>query len=168
MPLSQTTGPYAGPIMGRAAIMLLTRSAEGGKKRPRRAELKTILESRRRKLATEVQGTIRDVRTDGDTDRDVLDSAESSEVAIQHEIGFVLMEMKAETLSQIETALRRISEGTYGHCFDCGGEIAEARLRALPFALRCRDCEDAREAGQRERIMAQRRSSSTFFANTHP
>ena len=41
---------------------------------------------------------------------------------------------------------------------------AEARLRALPFALRCKDCEEAREtAEQRERMMAQKRGSSTLF-----
>ena len=43
-------------------------------------------------------------------------------------------------------------------------EIAEKRLRALPFAVRCKDCEEAREvAEQRERQMAARRGSSSLF-----
>jgi DnaK suppressor protein len=57
-----------------------------------------------------------------------------------------------------------ISEGRYGLCFECGDEIAEARLRALPFAVRCKDCEEAREiAALRERSLAQRRGSSSLF-----
>ena len=49
-------------------------------------------------------------------------------------------------------ALARLEQGNYGNCFDCGEEIAEKRLRALPFAVRCKDCEEAREnAEQRER-----------------
>ena len=72
--------------------------------------------------------------------------------------------MKAETLNKINEALARLEEGRYGLCFECGEEIAEARLRALPFAVRCKDCEEAREvAAQRERSLAQRRGSSSLF-----
>ena len=68
--------------------------------------------------------------------------------------------MKAETLHKIEEALRRLDESTFGYCFECGEEISERRLRALPFAVRCKDCEEAREmAQQRERVLAQRRGS---------
>ena len=89
---------------------------------------------------------------------------ESSEVDIQDDIGFALIQMKAETLNKIDAALRRLGEGTYGDCFECGEEIAEARLRALPFAVRCKDCEEAHESvEQRERIVAQRRGSSAVF-----
>ena len=43
-------------------------------------------------------------------------------------------------------------------------EIHEARLRALPFAVRCKDCEEAREtAERRERMQAQKRGSSALF-----
>ena len=126
-------------------------------------DLKTILESRRWELVHELQDKIRAVRSDGVTERDVVDDAESSEVDIQEDIGFALIQLKAETLKKIDTALRRIEEGDYGDCFECGGEIAEARLRALPFAVRCRDCEAAREAtDRRERSMTFRGSSSLF------
>ena len=89
---------------------------------------------------------------------------ESSEVDIQEDIEFALIQMKSETLNKINEALRRLDEGTYGNCFECGDGIAEARLRALPFAVRCKDCEEAREtAEQRERMLAQKRGSSTLF-----
>ena len=43
-------------------------------------------------------------------------------------------------------------------------EIAEKQLRALPFAVRCKDCEEAREmAERRERMMASRRGASSLF-----
>ena len=130
-----------------------------------------MLEERRRELMSEVQGKIRDVRAEGGKERDVLDQGESSEVDIQEDIEFALIQMKSETLNKINEALRRLEEGTYGNCFECGDEIAQARLRALPFAVRCKDCEEAREncraararAGAQERD--RRRCSSTCPTN---
>src|SRR6187455_1477955 len=127
-------------------------------------ELRKMLENRRRELVTEVQGRIRDVRAEGNKERDAMDQGESSEVDIQEDIELALIQMKSETLNKIEAARRRLDEGTYGDCFECGDEISEARLRALPFAVRCKDCEEAREtAEQRERAMAKRGSSNLFF-----
>jgi DnaK suppressor protein len=127
-------------------------------------ELKKMLENRRRELMNEVQGKIRDVRAEGGKDREVLDQGESSEVDIQEDIEFALIQMKGETLNKVNEALRRLDEGTYGNCFECGDEIAEARLRALPFAVRCKDCEEAREtAEQRERMTARRSGSAALF-----
>jgi DnaK suppressor protein len=129
-------------------------------------ELKAILEERRREIMSEVQGRMRDVRAEGagSTVQGVLDAAESSEADIQDEIEFALIQMKAETLNRIDEALRRLEEGTYGYCFECGEEINEKRLRALPFAVRCKDCEEAREVKQqRERLMAQRRGAASLF-----
>jgi DnaK suppressor protein len=134
--------------------------------RDRYAELKSILEERRREIVDKVHEKMRDVRTEGanNPDQGVLDAAESSEADIQDEIEFALIQMKAETLSKIDEALRRLEEGTFGHCFECGEEISERRLRALPFAVRCKDCEEAREvAQQRERVMAQRRGAASLF-----
>ena len=136
------------------------------KPRSRYNELKKMLEERRREIQAEVQGKIRDVRAEASMGgkNEVFDAVESSEADIQDDIEFALIQMKAETLNKIDAALRRLEEGSYGNCFECGDEIAEARLRALPFAVRCKDCEEAREtAEQRERVMAQRRGSSALF-----
>ena len=40
-------------------------------------------------------------------------------------------------LSEVEEALKRIENGTYGRCIDCGQPIPEKRLEALPWAARC-------------------------------
>src|SRR5213595_1386647 len=88
-------------------------------------ELKGILEERRREIMSEVQGRMREVRSEGagSTLQGVLDAAESSELDIQDEIEFALIQMKAETLHKIDEALRRLEEGTYGYCFECVDEI---------------------------------------------
>ena len=65
---------------------MLTRKAKAGPKANRLRDLNTILESRRSELMHDVQHKIRDVRSDGITDRDVLDTAESSEVDTQDDI----------------------------------------------------------------------------------
>jgi DnaK suppressor protein len=136
-------------------------------KRRRARELTKMLEDRRRQLVGEVQGKIRLGRRDYTKEHDVLDEGESSEVDIQEETEFALIQMKAETLNKIDAALRRIAEGTYGECYECGETIPEARLRALPFAVRCRDCEEAREAAELRERMTQRRVFSTPFAEVN-
>ena len=135
--------------------------------RTRYSELKRMLEDRRREIQAEVQGRMRDVRSEGSwggKQNEVFDAVESSEADIQDDIEFALIQMKSETLHKINEALRRLDEGTYGNCFECGDEIAGARLRALPFAVRCKDCEEAREtAEQRERMMARKSGSAALF-----
>ena len=73
--------------------------------------------------------------------------------------------MKSETLNKINDALGRLEQGDYGNCFECGEEIAEKRLRALPFAVRCKDCEEAREKSPSSASVSSQRgaASSSLF-----
>lgn len=48
-------------------------------------------------------------------------------------------------LREVESALTRLEEGSYGECADCGGEIALARLNASPTAQRCIACQSVHE-----------------------
>ena len=131
--------------------------------RSRYSELKKMLEERRRYLQAEVQGKMRDVRDDTKM-TEVLDAVESAEADIQEDIEFALVQMKSETLNKVNDALTRLDQDTYGNCFECGEEIAEKRLRALPFAVRCKDCEEAKEvAERRERQLSQRRGGASLF-----
>jgi DnaK suppressor protein len=134
--------------------------------RSRYNELKQMLLGRRRELQAQVHDKMRDVRATGEVTKlsEVFDAGESSEADIQEDIELALIQMKSETLNRVDDALGRLEQGTYGNCFDCGEEIAEKRLRALPFAVRCKDCEEAKEnAEQRERQVAARRGSSSLF-----
>jgi len=124
------------------------------KVRTRYAGLKWILEDRRRQIQCDVHDKIRDVRDQGTWGghlHEVLDGVEVSDADVQEDIEFAVMQMKSETLGRIDEALDRLRDGDYGFCHDCGAEISEKRLRALPFAVRCRPCEESHEAAQAER-----------------
>jgi DnaK suppressor protein len=143
--------------------MMTTRTAKAAPRR-RAHELRKMLEARRRELAQDVQGRMRGARAENVNQRQAVDQSDVSELDTQDEIEFALLQMKAETLNRIDAALRRLDEGSYGNCFECGDEIAQARLRALPFAVRCKDCEEALEtAAERERHVAQRSASGVLF-----
>jgi DnaK suppressor protein len=135
--------------------------------RSRYAELKHMLDERRKEIQAEVKGKMRGVREEGTWGgklNEVLDAVESSEADIQEDLEFALIQMKSETLNKINDALHRLDQGDYGYCYECGEEIGEKRLRALPFAVRCKDCEEQREiAEQRERQMNRRGASSLFL-----
>ncbi|MCX8004126.1 MAG: TraR/DksA C4-type zinc finger protein [Burkholderiaceae bacterium] len=48
-------------------------------------------------------------------------------------------------LAEIDAALARIAEGTYGICIDCGGPVGRARLQVQPMAVRCAPCQASHE-----------------------
>ena len=132
----------------------------------RHTELRRILEDRRRELTTELRRQISDVRAIGPADQaqGVVDAEEASVSDIQEDIEIALMQMKSETLNRVNEALGRLEAGTYGFCYECGDEISEARLRALPFALRCKDCEEEREQNEaREKFFARRANTTAIM-----
>jgi DnaK suppressor protein len=131
--------------------------------RTRYADLKAMLEARRRELATDIQDGVKRSRAHSAESSDVVDSAEFAEADVQDGLHFALMQMKVETVAKIDDALTRLESGDFGECIECGGEIAEGRLRALPFALRCIQCERAREVWQRAIQAPTRSFASVFF-----
>ena len=76
---------------------------------------------------------------------DVVDAALD---AAQDEISSKLAEVESRELAQIEGAIERIREGTYGQCQVCNGKIPLARLNALPYAMTCIECQRAAETGE--------------------
>ncbi|MFI5302844.1 MAG: TraR/DksA family transcriptional regulator [Polyangiales bacterium] len=127
-------------------------------------DLRQILQDRREELRGELRTRIRDARTDrGD---DVFDEVDHSDATMQEGIGFALMQMKAETLARLDEALVRLDIGEFGFCFECHAEISPTRLRALPFAVRCKDCEERREQRLvRERKMALSRTAMSPYVD---
>lgn len=69
------------------------------------------------------------------------DAVESSADNFARDVGAALLEATARTVQSIEDALRRLKTGADGTCLDCGSRIPAVRLQALPFAERCRDCQ---------------------------
>ena len=99
--------------------------------RDRQSEIKNKLRSLREVLPTE--------------SAQVKDAEEQSMEDFVLGMDFALMEMESATLKKIDEALHRLEEGTYGDCVECGLKIAEARLKALPFASTCRECQEQQE-----------------------
>jgi len=58
----------------------------------------------------------------------------------QQDVSLALLENERQLLDQITAALRRIDAGTFGHCENCGREIARERLEALPYTPYCIEC----------------------------
>ncbi len=110
-------------------------------------ELRRFLEDQRDRILNTVRLTIREGREEGAMEgAEVQDEAERSEADVQSELEFALLQMQGETLDQITEALERLDRGRYGFCRDCGASISAQRLQALPFATRCRGCEQKRES----------------------
>ena len=125
------------------------------------AELRDALTTRRRQVQSEVQGRIREGRA-SDRSPGVRDIVDVSDAILQEDIDMALLQMRTETLTRIDEALGRLDAGQYGRCFECGGAIAVERLRALPFAVRCVDCEQRREDHGRARQSEARRQLMPF------
>jgi DnaK suppressor protein len=116
-------------------------------------ELRRMLEARRRQLTEDLLLRISRIRENGSH----APTAEEPDDGDPCDLDVRLLEISAATLRHVDLALTRLDEGRYGYCSRCGGRIAPARLRAMPFAARCRPCEDARERDIRMRPPAIRR-----------
>ena len=139
--------------------MIKTRTSSEDRKRyevltrmlmDRQAEIRTKLRSLREVLPAEVA--------------QVRDAEEQSMEDFVLGMDFALMEMESETLRQIDEAIQRLEEGTYGVCSECDETISEARLKALPFATVCRDCQAQRE----DELAARNARPSRFFEDAPP
>ena len=118
----------------------------------RHEKLKRLLEERRREITANLQKKVRDRVAESDESWRNRDAEENIEAGMQDDIRFALLQMQSETLKKYDEVLARLENGAYGYCYECGNEITERRLRALPFAVHCKDCEEVCEAAkQRER-----------------
>ena len=113
----------------------------------RKAALRKSLIHKREEIVREVKSEISKY-IKGETRQLVdtaLDDGDWSVVDLSEDISFKHMSTHRENLLKIDEALRKLSEGTYGICEECGEEISKARLQILPFAIYCTDCQERRE-----------------------
>ena len=110
--------------------------------------LRRRLEQQREQLGRAARERMREAQQQNDiAAAGGLDLGDVSVNDVSEDLDFALLEIQTETMAKIDEALVRLGAGIYGVCVDCGGDIAARRLEALPFAIRCRSCEEHREAG---------------------
>ena len=94
-------------------------------------------------IHTDHPGSIRDeTGEDAVYDNHLADTATET---YDRELDYTLEENSEHVLAEIDAALKRIEEGTYGVCTNCAQPIPEERLEALPWATLCIDCQRERE-----------------------
>lgn len=122
---------------------LRTASTRSAARQARHRDLQAMLHDRQREMEDVLRHRVRYLPMERPTGG--LDETEHAEADIQEHIEVALIQMKGETLRRVQEALVRLDAGEYGYCAECSGEIAEGRLRALPFAVRCTACEESHE-----------------------
>ncbi len=116
----------------------------------REQRLAEMLRARREDLLHELSREFgsrlgEDALTSQDEKKEVGDRSVS---VLSQDVELGRIELKRRELRRVEQALRRLAAGAFGTCEDCEAEIDEERLRILPFATRCVECERRRELGK--------------------
>ena len=106
--------------------------------------LEQFLRSRRAEL-TESARSLMDAAS-GTEERASADHSDRARATCQTEIDAARLERLGRQIAEMEAALGRLSRRDYGWCDDCGSFLGLARLKALPFARRCRPCQSRAEA----------------------
>jgi len=122
-------------------------SAKEREARERRREaLQQMLMGKRQEILKEIEGSLGQSLTEDQQRRleSARDVGDQALMDLDRELGISLMEMRNRRRQAIDEALTRLNEGTYGICAECGVEISERRLEAVPFAKLCVECQ-ARE-----------------------
>ena len=124
------------------AVPRLTKAAQ-----TRRDALHRMLMAKRQEIMDEIKGVLGQTLTEDKERRleSAMDVGDQALADLERELGISLMEMRNRKRQLIDEALTRLNEGTYGICADCGVEISEKRLVAVPFAKLCVACQSREE-----------------------
>ena len=80
-------------------------------------------------------------------DDGIQDLADKAASAYSKELNFSLSDAERNLLMAIEESFNRMKDGSYGTCTNCGAEIGEKRLLAVPWTPFCIDCQELQEKG---------------------
>src|ERR1700687_5574751 len=116
------------------------------------AKMREQLMEMKTKLLSEIDSEMRAER-EGNKDEG-MDTYDLASEERDREINFILSDRERVKIKQIDDALARMAEGSYGVCESCGLEIAQERLEAMPFTRLCRGChpDQEREGKYRRRF----------------
>ncbi|HEU5091521.1 MAG TPA: TraR/DksA family transcriptional regulator [Nitrospira sp.] len=116
--------------------------------RERRQEvLQKMLIGKRQEIIKEIEESLGQSLTEDQQRRleSARDVGDQALMDLERELGISLMEMRNRRRQSIDEAITRLHEGTYGICAECGVEISEKRLQAVPFAKLCVECQSRAE-----------------------
>ena len=106
---------------------------------------KALLVEKREQLVQEVEEVrSRAAQDTEEEDKDYIDDAVSS---YTKEFLYSLSDLERKQLLLVDRALEAIAEETYGTCEECGEEIEDKRLKAVPWASHCLACQELSERG---------------------
>lgn len=100
--------------------------------------IRELLQRRRRDILQTARGHHTELEALKDQERDP-EFEENAQTELADYTLSHLLETQRHELMLIDSAIRRLDEGTFGECVDCGADIPYERLEALPFALRCEE-----------------------------
>ena len=117
----------------------------------RRDVLQKMLLGKRQEIIREIEESLGQSLTEDQQRRleSARDVGDQALMDLERELGISLMEMRNRRRQSIDEALTRLQEGTYGICAECGVEISEKRLQAVPFAKLCVECQSRAELLER-------------------
>jgi DnaK suppressor protein len=126
---------------------------------PTKLDKRTTVELERflRDELSRLQGTLRAVAEENRSSEtsSLTDMVAHAADTLHTEMRVALMGRRTQQVVQIQDALDRLAAGQYGYCQECDEFIGTARLRALPFAQRCRDCQShAERLARRDSLVA--------------
>lgn len=111
--------------------------------------IKGELERKRDALSSAIHESMDSTR-DADQRRDMFkDPYGSASLTHDDEVAAAVVERRARDLEEVTRALEDIDAGRYGVCRDCGETIPPARLKVMPFAIRCVGCQASLEMVRR-------------------
>lgn len=116
--------------------------------------LKKRLLRRRSRLLRGLRSQLESLRRGGE--RRASDTGDNATSALQEFESLHVAEMEVQELKKIDGAVRRIDAGTFDVCEECGGRIGRERLRALPHATLCVDCQAQLEREGRGQVSEER------------
>lgn len=109
-------------------------------------KLRQQMVDRQRQLVAEVSEQRSQAAADGNQDgHGVGDAADESVVRMMTDLHLQEAGRDLEELRDIDAALKRMDDGSYGECDECGNDIGYPRLEAQPTAMRCVECQTIHE-----------------------
>ncbi len=107
----------------------------------RKKELKEMLVDMKQQKINEITQNKADMESADNFQTDAGDFADTATNIYDKELHLDLTEKNKQLLIDIEEALGKIENGSYGKCEKCSSDISMERLKALPFAKKCIKCE---------------------------